>query len=151
MKTICGIDCTRCKWKESCKGCAETDGRPFDGQCVAAECYKKGGKNCFIAYKNQLMEEFNALGIADMPRITDLCQLRGVYVNLEYEIPNGEKIKLLDDSKIYLGYQVEKHNSDRCYGLAADDNYLLVCEYGCNGAEPEIILFKKRKAIRKEL
>ena len=97
------------------------------------------------------MEEFNALGIADMPRITDLCQLRGVYVNLEYEIPNGEKIKLLDDSKIYLGYQVEKHNSDRCYGLAADDNYLLVCEYGCNGAEPEIILFKKRKAIRKEL
>ena len=46
--------------------------------------------------------------------------------------------------KVYLGSQVEKHNSDRCYGLVADDNYLLVCEYGCNGVEPEIILYKKR-------
>ncbi len=53
-------------------------------------------------------------------------------------------LKLLHNSKIYLGYQLEKPNSDRCYGLVADDDYLLVCEYGCNGAEPEIILYKKR-------
>ena len=54
------------------------------------------------------------------------------------------KRQLLDDTKIYLGYQVEKVNSDRCYGLVADNEYLLVCEYGCNGAEPEIIVYKKR-------
>lgn len=144
MKTICGIDCTGCRWKESCMGCTETNGSPFGGECVVAECYKTDGENCFIAYKDRLIEEFNALGIADMPLITDLCQLNGAYVNLEYVLPNGEKVKLLDDSQIYLGYQVEKHNSDRCYGLVADNNYLLVCEYGCNGTEPEIIIYKKR-------
>ncbi len=144
MKTICGTDCTGCSWKESCKGCMETNGSPFGGECVAARCYKADGENCFIAYKNRLIEEFNALGIADMPPITNLSQLIGAFVNLEYTLPNGEKIKLIDDSKIYLGYQVEKNNSDRFYGLVADDSYLLVCEYGCNGAEPEIILYKKR-------
>ncbi len=32
MKTICGIDCTGCDWTEVCKGCAETNGRPFGGE-----------------------------------------------------------------------------------------------------------------------
>ena len=116
----------------------------FGGDCVAAECYKAGGEPCFLAYKNRLIAEFNALGIADMPTVTTLCQLCGGYINSEYTLPNGSRIKLLDDSKIYLGYQIEKANSDRCYGLAADDQYLLVCEYGCNGSDPEIIVYKKR-------
>lgn len=144
MKTICGIDCSGCGWKGICKGCIETDGHPFGGECVAAECYKSGGEKCFVAYKDQTIKEFNDLGIADMPTVTNLCQLYGAYINSEYTLPGGQKIKLLDDNKIYLGYQLEKENSDRCYGLAADKHYLLVCEYGCNGAEPEIIVFKKR-------
>lgn len=53
-------------------------------------------------------------------------------------------MKLLDDTKIYLGCQIEKAHGDRCYGLVADNSYLLVCEYGCNGANPEIIVYKKR-------
>ena len=108
MKTICGIDCNGCGFKANCKGCMETSGHPFGGECVAAECYKSGGENCFVAYKNRLIDEFNSLGIADMPTLTTLCQLCGAYVNLEYTLPNGEKIKLLDDAKIYLGYQLEK-------------------------------------------
>ncbi len=114
------------------------------GIVIVAECYKTGGENGFVAYRNRLIEEFNSLGISDMPAITTLCQLSGAYVNLEYTLPNGEKVKLLDDTKIYLGNQVEKADSDRCYGLVADNNCLLVCEYGCNGAEPEIIVYKKR-------
>ena len=147
MKTICGIDCSECGFKDSCKGCTETKGHPFGGDCIAAECYKSGGENYFITYKRRLIKEFNALGISDMPTITTLCQLSGAYVNLEYTLPNGQKMKLLDDTKIYLGYQVEKANSDRCYGLVADNSHLLVCEYGCNGAEPEIIIYKKRESI----
>ena len=108
MKTICGIDCSGCSFKGSCKGCTETNGHPFGGDCIAAECYKSGGENCFITYKNRLIKEFNSLGILDMPTITNLDQLNGAYVNLEYILPNGEKMKLLDDTKIYLGYQVEK-------------------------------------------
>ena len=145
MKTICGIACGECSFKDSCKGCSETNGRPFGGKCVAAECYLSGGESCFIEYQSRLMDEFNSLKIADMPAITSLCKLSGAYVNLEYTLLNGEKIKLLDDKKVYLGIQVEKSNSDRCYGLVADDDYLLVCEYGCNGSDPEIILYKKRR------
>ena len=146
MKTICGMDCSGCSFQDSCKGCAETGGHPLGGECIAAECYKSGGQSCFLAYKNRLIEEFQALGIPDMPAITTLCQLSGAYINMEYTLPNGQKIKLLDDTKIYLGYQLEKAGSDRCYGLGADDSHLLVCEYGCNGAEPEIIVYKKRTA-----
>lgn len=144
MKTICGIDCNGCSFRDHCKGCAETDGQPLGGECITAECFKQGGESCFAAYKARLIAEFNSLNITDMPAITTLCQLCGAYINLEYTLPNGEKVKLLDDTKIYLGYQVEKVNSDRCYGLAADSNYLLVCEYGCNGSNPEIIVYKKR-------
>ena len=144
MKTICGIDCSGCGFTDRCKGCQETDGRPLGGECIAAECWKAGGEQCFLAYKKRLMEEFNALGIADMPPVTTLCQLCGAYINLEYTLANGEKVRLLDDSKIYLGYQLEKPNSDRCYGLAADSGHLLVCEYGCNGADPEIVVYKRR-------
>ena len=144
IKTICGIDCNGCSFEANCKGCMETSGHPFGGECVAAECYKSGGENCFVAYKNRLIDEFNSLRIADMPTLKTLCQLCGAYVNLEYTLPNGEKIKLLDDAKIYLGYQLEKANSDRCYGLVADDKYMFVCEYGCNGSAPEIIVYKKR-------
>ena len=91
MKTICGIDCTACGWKENCKGCAETNGHPFGGECVVAECYKSGGENGYLTYKNRLIEDFNALGVIDMPTVTNLCQLNGAYVNLEYTLPSGKK------------------------------------------------------------
>lgn len=144
MATICGANCSDCGMKEKCKGCLETGGHPFGGNCVVAECYKAGGKERFCAYKNRVTEEFNALGIPDMPQIAELYPLCGAYVNLEYQLPNGEKVKLLKDTNIYLGNQVEKNNSDRCYGLVADDDYLLVCEYGRNGTDPQIVLYQKR-------
>lgn len=93
--------------------------------------------------KNTLIEEFNALGIENL-HITDLNLLNGYYVNLEYTLPNGQAVKLLEDDKIYWGNQIEIPGSDRCYGIVADEGYLLVCRYGCNGADPEIILYKKR-------
>lgn len=130
MKTICGIDCINCAWQNSCKSCMATNGSPFGGECVVAQCFKTDGEKCFQAYKNQMIKEFNALKIADMPEIDNLIPLIGAYVNLEYTLPNNQKIKLLDDNKIYLGYQVEKSDSERCYGIVGDDNHLLVCEYG---------------------
>lgn len=144
MKTICGVDCSKCILKDQCKGCMETSGHPLGGECVAAQCYQLGGEECFLQYKKRLIDEVNSLKIKDMPPITTLFQLSGAYVNLEYTLPNGAKIKLLDDTKIYLGCQVEKTNSDRCYGFVADNDYLLLCEYGCKGAEPEIVIYKKR-------
>ncbi len=79
MKTICGVDCSKCAFKDNCKGCMETNGHPLGGECVAAKCYQSGGEKCFLQYK-----------------------------------------------------------------FVADNDYLLLCEYGCNGAEPEIVIYKKR-------
>lgn len=31
MKTICGVNCINCGWKDICKGCVETNGHPLGG------------------------------------------------------------------------------------------------------------------------
>ena len=38
MDSICGLDCSKCGLKESCGGCAATNGHPFGGSCVIAVC-----------------------------------------------------------------------------------------------------------------
>ena len=142
--SICGMDCcNKCARKEECGGCKKTDGHPFGGVCVAAECIKNGGFESFNKAKQTLIDEFNSLNIKGL-HVEDLNLLNGFYVNLEYPLLNGQSVKLLCDNNIYWGNQIEIPESDRCYGIVADDKYLLVCEYGCGGSEPEIIMYKKR-------
>lgn len=93
--------------------------------------------------KQQLTEEINALGI-DGLIVDDLNLLPGAYVNLEYPLPNGTTVKFLNDNDVYLGNQIERKDSERCYGVVADGMFILVCEYGCNGANPEIVLYKRK-------
>lgn len=144
MLSICGVDCcSECNRRDDCRGCVQTDGHPFGGKCIAAECIKRGGFEEFKQMKKTLIEEFNALGIRDL-QVKDLNLLNGFYVNLEYALSNGQSVKLLEDDYVYLGNQIEIPGSDRCYGVVADDHYLLVCKYGCNGVEPQIIVYKKR-------
>lgn len=152
MKTLCGLDCSECGLRNECGGCTETNGHPFGGSCIIAVCCKdKGCENCGRSFeapcklKKQLIAEFNALGIEDMEEVTGLNALHGAYINLQYSLPCGQKIKFWDDDRIYLGNQICKKNSNRCYGLTADENYLLVCEYGDNGSDAEIIVYKKRR------
>ena len=77
--------------------------------------------------------------------VTDLNALQGAYINLQYTLPGGQEIRFWEDDRVYLGNQICKKNSERCYGLTADENYLLVCEYGPNGSDAQIVLFKKRR------
>ena len=63
---------------------------------------------------------------------------------MAYQLPNGETVKFLNDNDVYLGNQIEKQNSERCYGVVASEEFILVCEYGCNGINPEIVLYAKR-------
>ena len=150
--SICGIDCSSCGFKDTCRGCVKTGGSPYNGGCVVAGCCKDRGygscgectdKNC--ALKAQLIKEFNSLGIEEMPQVTELNMLRGSYINLEYTFPSGQTAKLLDDNKIYLGNQLCREKDSGCYGIAADENLLLVCRYGEGGSDAEIIVYKKRK------
>lgn len=151
METICGANCSKCNVKETCGGCIKTNGHPLGGTCIIASCCQtKGYQQCYdcsksvCEYKSQLIKEFNSLKIKDMPKVTELYHLNGAFVNLEYTLPGGQAIKFWKDNNIYLGNQLHKNNSNRCYGLTADDNYLLVCEYGDNGSDPKIVIFKKR-------
>jgi len=94
--------------------------------------------------KDALISEINILNIPNMPKLETLYVVDGEYVNQEYNV-NGNQIQLLDNKKTYWGNQVEKlDNSGRCYGIACDEHYILIAEYGLDGAEAEIILFKKR-------
>ena len=81
-----------------------------------------------------------------MPKVEELYPLNGSFVNLEYILPNNKKVKFLNDDEIYLGNQLEYKSKDidRCIGIIANMNFLLVCEYGINGTNPELLLYKKR-------
>ena len=146
MNSICGTACCeKCGRKEECGGCTETKGHPLGEICTAAEYIKRQGLGAFSEYKETLVREFNSLGIKDL-QVNDLNLLNGFYVNLEYPLPNGQSVKLLEDNKVYLGNQIEIQGSGRCYGIVADKKYLLVCEYGCGGADPQIVVYKRRQA-----
>ena len=93
--------------------------------------------------KEDLIRRFNSLGIQDMTEVTELHMLKGSFINLEYQLPSGQHVKLWEDDKLYYGAEIYKKGSDRCYGLTADDKYLLVCEYGAGGTDAEIVVFER--------
>lgn len=65
-------------------------------------------------------------------------------IYIEYSLPSGQAVKFWDDNKIYFGTQLCKADSDRCYGILADEKYLMVSEYGADGADAEIVVFMRR-------
>ena len=104
-----------------------------------------GGKEKFDEFKNQLIAEFNELHIEGMPEVKSLNALVGNFINLEYRLPNGKLVKFLDDRASYLGTQLESEFGEgRCFGLAANMDFLLVCTYDENGENPELVIYKKR-------
>ena len=100
----------------------------------------------FEAFKRQLIQEINALQIEGMPKLEKLNALVGRYVNLAYRLPDGSTVKFLEDGKTYLGNQLESEfGGDRCFGVVADMDFLLVCTYEKDGVNPELVLYKKNK------
>ncbi len=99
----------------------------------------------FEAFKKQLIEEINGLHIEGMPRVEKLNALVGSYVNLPYRLPGGMSVKFLDDGTTYLGNQLEpEFGGDRCFGVLANADFILICTYREGGADPELVLYKKR-------
>ena len=99
----------------------------------------------FEEFKKKLIDEINELHVEGLPKVESLNALIGSYVNLEYPMPNGTKVKLLDDNITYLGNQLEcEFGGDRCFGVLANMDFILVCTYGENGVDPELVLYKKR-------
>ncbi len=99
----------------------------------------------FEAFKQQLIREINGLQIKGMPKLEKLNALVGSYVNLAYPLPGGLSVKFLDDQTSYLGNQLESEDDPgRCFGVLANKDFILVSSYGCDGADPELLLYKKR-------
>ena len=145
MNTYCGANCENCPSKENCMGCRETCGSPFGGCCVAAEYIKFDGLEAYQQFKQKLLDEINVLLAAHgIGAIDGLFELVGEYVNLEYPMPSGEKVKLLNDKNIYLGAQIEFADQGICYEVVADTGFILICSYSVNGSEPELIVYQKR-------
>ncbi len=144
-KTYCGLDCGNCDLKTVCAGCVASGGKPFGGACVAAEYIKAHGREAYAAFKAELLSEINELLRANgIPEAAALWELSGKYVNLAYPLPSGESIRFLDDRKIYLGAQIEREGEPRCCGVIADTEFILICSYLEKGADPELILYRKR-------
>lgn len=103
------------------------------------------GAEKFEDFKHKLMEEINALNIDGMPKVEKLNALVGGYINLDYRLPNGKIVKFLDDNATYLGNQLDcELGGNRCFGIAANMDFILICTYEANGENPELVTYKKR-------
>lgn len=99
----------------------------------------------FEAFKQQLIREINDLHIEGMPKVEKLNALVGSFVNLAYPLPNGTSAKFLNDGTTYLGNQLaSEFGGDRCFGVLANMDFILICTYEAQGANPELVLYKKR-------
>ena len=107
--------------------------------------YEFGGPGGAVSriWKGSLIAAFRALPIPELEELKELHELKGSFINLEYPLPGGQRVRLWDDNQIYLGNQLHKKGCDRCYGIAADDKYLMVSEYGENGSDAELVLFQR--------
>lgn len=129
---------------------SETDARAYMKQILPTldywKRYKELGDNGeFEQFKKELIREINDLRIEGMPEVESLNALVGQYVNLEFRLPNGACVKFLDDQTTYLGTQLEpEFGGERCFGVLANMDFILVCTYGPDGADPELVLYKKR-------
>ena len=103
------------------------------------------GAEKFEEFKQKLIDEINALHIEGMPKLETLNALVGGYINMEYRLPNGKSVKFLDDGATYLGNQLEcEFDESICFGIAANMDFILVCTYGEDGENPELLVYKKR-------
>lgn len=110
---------------------------------MAAEWVQQGGAERLTQEKQRLIAEVNALDILHL-KMTEVTLLNGFYVNLAYPLPNGDTVKFLQDQRVYLGTQIAQPDSDRFYGIVADDQFLLISSYGPGGEAPDLVLYKKR-------
>ena len=93
------------------------------------------------ALERELLERLHRLDIPGAGAVTHLTLLPGSDVNLAYPMPGGGVCRLLRDEKEYLCTQIcGAEGEERCYGVAADEELMVVGRYGNGGADPELVL-----------
>ena len=60
-------------------------------------------------------------------------------------VSRWEHGETVNEAKTYLGNQLEcEYGGDRCFGVVADMDFILICTYEEDGKNPELVLYKKR-------
>ncbi len=132
------------------ENCTEAQARAYMKQLLPKLDYWKryaelSDDGQFELFKQKLIDEINELHIEGMPKVEKLNALVGSYVNLAYRLPSGAEVKFLNDQTTYLGNQLESEfGGERCFGVLANMDFIMVCTYGKDGADPELVLYKKR-------
>ena len=129
--------------EEYCKWCYSNGDFTMD---FWKQYIRIGGKEMFEEFKKKLVDEINNLiNVEGLPKVENLNVLPGSFVNLEYRLPNGQLVKFLDEKATYLGSQLEcEFGGERCFGIVANMDFILVCTYEENGENPELVIYKKR-------
>ena len=64
-----------------------------------------------------------------------------------FELLKASKNGINGEKKCHINFiynDMDDEDIKKCFGILANMNFLLVCEYGENGSNPEIIIYKKR-------
>lgn len=88
--------------------------------------------------KEQVLEVLKGLGIPELATVEELCEFPGAYVNMESKLPDGTIGKILEDEQKYWCCQVAI-NDEECYGVAADQNRVVVYRYRNDDTASEVI------------
>ena len=94
-------------------------------------------------WKNEILQDkvikkLEELEIPEFKDIKEMCELPGAYVNMESELPNGEKKKVLQDDAMYLCCQAPINDLE-CYGVAANEERIVIYRYKNDDSESKII------------
>ena len=107
--------------------------------------YRELGDNAFTQFKAKLVQEINDMHIDGMPTLESIHPLNGSFVNIAYRLPNGNYVKFLDNDVTYLGNELPCiYDESICFGIVCNMEFILICTYGANGNNPELITYKKR-------
>jgi len=104
-----------------------------------------GGQEKFDAFKQQLLDEINALAIDGLPRAEALHPMPGRAFNPEFTLPNGTSVRFREDDAVYLGAQLPcLFGGSRRFVLIAHMTFLLVYPCEADGSDPQLVLYQKR-------
>ena len=119
--------------------------RRFRRNLYSRKVFKHGRKKYYSEFKSKLVSEINFyLKAEKIPEISELFEIPGEYINLKYPLESGEKTAFLRNDTVYLGNQIEFADLGVCFGVESFAGFILICSYGRNGSDPELILYKRR-------
>lgn len=88
--------------------------------------------------KDKVIGLLKELDISELKNVDDMYELEGAYVNIESELPDGSRGKILDNLKTYLCCQIAINDTE-CYGVVSDEEIIVIYKYKNDESESKIV------------